>query len=112
MGIDLETIRDVVIILYGLLGLILMLVLVIAAVGLWFAVRSLVRQTNSLLLDPIKPTLDEAHKSVQNVRAATEFVADSAVHPVIRIVSVGRGIKRAIAILIGLGIRRSGSEDE
>ncbi len=112
MGVDLETIRDVVIIFYGLFGLILMFVLVIAVVGLWFAVRSLVRQANSLLLDPIKPTLDEAHKSVQNVRAATEFVADSAVHPVIRIVSVSRGIRKAAAVLAGLGTRRSKSEDD
>lgn len=112
MGLDLETIRDVVIILYGLFGLILMFVLVIAAVGLWFAVRSLVRQTNSLLLNPIKPTLDEAHKSVQNVRAATEFIADSAVHPVIRIVSVGRGIRKGASVLSGLGARRSKSKDD
>ena len=112
MGLDLETIRDVVIILYGLFGLILMFVLVIAAVGLWFAVRSLVRQTNSLLLDPIKPTLDEAHKSVQNVRAATEFIADSAVHPVIKIVSVGRGIRKGASVLSGLVTRSSKSKDD
>ena len=78
MTLDLETIRDLVIILYGILGLVLMIILVTAALGIWFAIRSLLRHTNKLLSDPIEPTLQEAHKSVQNIRAATEFVSDTA----------------------------------
>ena len=37
MTLDLETIRDLVIILYGILGLVLMIILVTAALGIWFA---------------------------------------------------------------------------
>ena len=40
MTLDLETIRDLVIILYGILGLVLMIILVTAALGIWFAIRS------------------------------------------------------------------------
>ena len=112
MTLDLETIRDLVIILYGSLGLVLMIILVTAALGIWFAIRSLLRHTNKLLSDPIEPTLQEAHKSVQNIRAATEFVSDTAVHPVIRLVSFMRGIRKGISVVAGLGQKKKSDGEE
>ncbi len=112
MSLDLETIRDLVIILYGILGLVLMIILVIVALGIWFAIRSLIRHTNKLLLDPIEPTLQEAHKSVQNIRAATEFISDTAVHPVIRIVSFVRGVSKGITVIGGLGQKKKSDGEE
>ncbi len=104
---SLADLRDIVVIVYGVMGIVLMLGLCIAAFGLWFAIRALSASVQDLIKDPIKPTLQEFQKTAQNVRGTSEFVADSAVHPLIRVMSVGRGIRKGIATVAGLrkGIR-------
>lgn len=99
---SLAELRDVVVIVYGVMGVILMLALTTAAFGLWFAVRALSRVVQDLLKDSVKPTLDEVHQAVQNVRGTTEFIADTAVHPLVRAVAVTRGLKRGLASVTGL----------
>lgn len=104
---SLENLRDIVVIVYGVMGIVLMLGLCIAAFGLWFAIRALSASVQDLIKDPIKPTLQEFQKTAQNVRGTSEFVADSAVHPLIRVMSVGRGIRKGVSTVAGLrkGIR-------
>ena len=104
---SLADLRDIVVIVYGVMGTVLMLGLCIAAFGLWFAIRALSASVQDLIKDPIKPTLQEFQKTAQNVRGTSEFVADSAVHPLIRVMSVGRGIRKGVATVAGLrkGIR-------
>ncbi len=98
---SLADLRDVVVIVYGVMGIILMLALTIAAFGLWFAVRALSRVLQDLINDPIKPTLQEVQQTVQQVRSTTEFLSDTAVHPVVRVVAISRGVKRGIASVTG-----------
>jgi hypothetical protein len=107
---NLADFRDVVVIVYGTMGIILMLALAIAAFGLWFAVRALSRTLQALLDDPIRPTLEEVHRTVQNVRGTTEFLSDTAVHPIIRVVAVGRGVRRGVATVTGIRNFRRKSE--
>lgn len=107
--VALADIRDVVVIVYGAMGIFLMLALVIAALGIWFAVRKLTRLVSDLVDDPIRPTLQEFQKTAQNVRGTSEFVADSAVHPVIRAIAVGRGVRRGVGAVTGIRNRRSKS---
>ncbi len=104
---SLENLRDIVVIVYGVMGIVLMLGLCIAAFGLWFAIRALSASVQDLIKDPIKPTLQEFQKTAQNVRGTSEFVADSAVHPLIRVMSIGRGIRKGVSTVAGLrkGIR-------
>jgi len=102
----LEQLRDIVVIVYGAMGVVLFLALTIAAFGLWFAVRALSRSVRALLDDPVRPTLEEVQRTVQNVRGTTAFVADTAVHPLIRVVSLGRGIRRGVATVTGIRNRR------
>jgi hypothetical protein len=103
---SLEQIRDIVIIVYGVMGVLLMLAMAIAAFGVWFAVRALTRSVRNLLEDPIRPTLEEVHKTAQHVRGTAEFVNDTAVHPIIRTVSTVRGIRRGVASVTGIRNRR------
>lgn len=105
--VTLAEVRDVVVIVYGAMGIILMLALAIAAFGLWFAVRALTRSVRDLLDDPVKPTLDDIRHTVQNVRGTSEFVADTAVHPIIRTVALARGVRRGVASVTGIRNRRS-----
>ncbi len=104
--VTLAEVRDVVVIVYGAMGIILMLALAIAAFGLWFAVRALTRSVRDLLDDPVKPTLEDVRRTVQNVRGSTEFVADTAVHPIIRGVAIARGVRRGVASVTGIRNRR------
>ena len=103
---SLENLRDIVVIVYGVMGIVLMIGLCIAAFGLWFAIRALSASVQGLIDDPIRPVLREVQKTAQNVRGTTEFVADTAVHPLIRFVSIGRGLRRGMATVAGLRGRR------
>ena len=105
-GMSLENLRDIVVVVYGVMGVVLMLALCITAFGLWFAIRALSASVQSLIQDPIRPTLQDVQRTAQNVRGTTEFVADTAVHPLIRIVSLGRGVRRGMATVAGLRGRR------
>ena len=104
--ISLEELRDIVIVVYGVIGVLLLVVLIIAVLGLWIAVRVLTRAFAELLDDPIRPTLHEFHATVRNVRGTSEFIADSTVHPLIRILAVGRGIRRGVGMVARLARRR------
>lgn len=105
--VSLAEVRDVVVIVYGAMGVILMLALAIAAFGIWFAVRALTRKVNALLDDPVKPALDEVRKSAENIRGTTEFLSDNAVHPLIRTVATVRGVRRGTAVFTGIRNLRS-----
>ena len=104
MGLD--EFRDIIIIIYGVLGIVLFLVLIAVAIGVWLAMRSLVRSVRELLTDPLRPTLDDVRETMHNVRGTSEFIADRAVHPVIRTVAAVRGVRRGLGVVTGL--RRRG----
>jgi hypothetical protein len=103
---SLESIRDIVIIVYGVMGVLLMLAMAGAAFGIWFAVRALTRTVNGLLEDPVKTTLQDVQQTAQHVRGTAEFMNDSAVHPLIRTVSTVRGIRRGVSSVTGIRNRR------
>lgn len=103
--ISLEELRDIVIVIYGVIGVLLLVVLIVAVLGLLLAVRMLTRAFAALLDDPIRPTLHEFHATARNVRGTSEFIADSTVHPLIRLLAVGRGIRRGVGIVTGLARR-------
>ena len=103
---SLEQWRDVVIVAYGLMGffafLAFTLVMLLIA-RLLFGVRGGIRDR---LEDPVRPTLEEVKKTAQNVRGTSEFVADQAIHPVIRTLAAVRGIRRGISSITGIRSRR------
>ncbi len=106
LDLTVEQVRDVVIVAYGLLGVLLLIILVVTLLSLLVTVRLLTRVLGDLRRETVQPTLDDLRASARNVRGATEFMTDSAVHPVIRAVSITRGIRRGIALVTGIGRRR------
>ena len=94
--------RDRVIVVYGTIGIFLLAALIFVLVFIAFAIRSLTGTLTRLLDDPVRPALEEVRDTARNVRGATEFVADTAVHPVIRVVSLLRGVRRGVAVVTGL----------
>ena len=102
---DLADLRDIVIIVYGVLGILLFLILIGVAVASYLILRHLRRLISELVQESVRPTLDEVNQTVQNVRGASEFMVDRAVHPFIRVMAVGRGIKRGAGALTGIRSR-------
>ncbi len=106
---SLEQLRDIVIVVYGVVGILLIAVLIMVAVGLLLSVRALTKVVKDLVNDPIRPILGEVQATAHEIRGTTEFIADSAVHPIIRVMAAGKGIKRGLAVLTGL--RPDGKRD-
>ncbi len=98
----LEETRDRVIVVYGTMGIFLLLALIFVLIFIGIAIRSVANALTGLLDDPVRPALEEVRDTAANVRGATEFVADTAVHPVIRVVSMVRGVRRGVAVVTGL----------
>ena len=103
--VTLEEVRDIVIIAYGVMGVLLLFALMIAVVGFMLIARQLVRMLRELLEDPVRPILNEARDTARNVRGTSEFIADSTVHPLIRTISTVRGVRRGISTLVRAGRR-------
>jgi hypothetical protein len=103
---SLEELRDIVIVVYGILGILLLLVLIVVAIALWFAVRGLTRKVSQLLDDQVRPALDDARGTVANVRGTAQFISDTAVSPVIKVVAAARGVRKGVGVVSGIGRRR------
>ena len=103
---SLENLRDLVIVVYGVMGILLVVALIVVSIGLWLAVRVLTRTLNELLRKQVRPTLDEVQATARNVRGTSEFIADSAVSPLIRAISVVRGVRRGLGRVTQLVRRR------
>jgi hypothetical protein len=99
---SLADLRDIVVIVYGVMGILLFLVLVIVAVAVFFTIRGLSRSVRRILEDPVRPTLEEVRQVVHEVRGSTEFWADHAVHPLIKVVATARGVSRGLGNVRGL----------
>lgn len=105
-----ESARDWVIIVYGVFGILFFVLgigILVAILGLiWTQFRSVKRSVTNLIDESVRPTLTEVQRTAENVRGTSEFIADTAVNPVIRIVSITRGIRRGISSITGIRARR------
>ncbi len=99
--VSLDEVRDVVIIVYGLLGIVFFLVAIVVALGVFFALRAVVGAGRDAFEESVKPSLDDVRGMVQTVRGGVEFAADNAVSPVIRLVAVARGVRRGVHAVTG-----------
>ncbi|MBM3140395.1 MAG: hypothetical protein FJZ92_09350 [Chloroflexi bacterium] len=102
---NLADLRDIVIIVYGVLGILLFVLLIGIAVATYLIVRQIHGHVIGLVNDPVRPTLEELQKTAQNVRVASEFMVDRTVHPVIRTLALVRGVRRGVSSLAGLPTR-------
>lgn len=107
--LSLADFRDVVIIVYGVVGVLLFLLLIVVAVAAYFLLRSLSKTFKSLVEDPVRPTLEEIRQTATNTRTASEFYADHAVHPLIKTVAAVRGVRRGVQRVSRLANRGKGS---
>jgi hypothetical protein len=100
--VDLADARDIVIIFWGLISILLLAVLIIAVLVLVMSVRRLIWQVNDLMGTGVKPVLVSARESVDNVTETTRFIGDKAVAPIIRTISFVSAIRRGFAVFSGI----------
>lgn len=105
---DLQTVRDWVIIVYGIFGIVTFLVITIVTALIGYGVMRLLSGVNNTVESKVGPTIDSIRHTSESVRGGATFVIDAAVAPVIRAYGVVSGVRRGIAVFSGLRRRRSG----
>jgi len=101
-----EVARDWVIIIYGVVGILFFLIGLLILAGILWGVYSFRHIVRELVDENVKPTLVEVQKTAENVRGTSEFIADTAVSPVIKVASITRGLRRGLSALRGARSRR------
>jgi hypothetical protein len=104
--ISLADFRDVIIIIYGVVGIIagLLGVFLLAMLILgFFKAKSALA---NLIDENVKPTLETVKQTAETVKGTTEFVGDKAVSPIIRTYSMVSGVRKGLSVLTGLSGRK------
>ena len=99
---SLEEGRDIVIIVAGIAGVVLLLASLVTLLLVALSIHHLSRALGRLIDDPVRPALTEVRDTARQVRGATEFVSDATVNPLIRAIATVRGIRRGLAVVTGL----------
>ena len=103
---SLEDARDIVVVLYGILGILFFIVGLIVALLLFLSVRGLIGSVKDMIDDSVKPTLDSVRDTAKTIQGTTEFVGQSAVRPIMRTYGMVAGIRRGLGVLSGLTGRK------
>jgi hypothetical protein len=105
-----ETLRDWVIIFMGIATAAFFFVAMVITLVLGLLTRSLLKKTGSVLDDNVRPLLDSAKNTADNVKGTATFISDAAVTPVIRAYGVASGVRRAASVIAGL--TGAGNDDQ
>ena len=102
-------IRDWIVVIYGVLGIVFLAVSTLLVIFLFFTFRGLKNVVRDLLQETVKPTLDSVRDTARSVRGTTDFVGQTAVRPIIRTYGLLAGVRRGASVLAGLTGRKRGS---
>jgi hypothetical protein len=97
-----ETFRDWVIIFMGIAVAAFFVVAMVITLVLGLLTRSLLKKTGSVLDDNVRPLLDSAKTTADNVKGTATFVSEAAVTPIVRAYGVAAGVRRAASVIAGL----------
>jgi len=104
---SLEEFRDLIIVIWGILGIVFLAVALVLGIVVGISARGLIATVQNLLRDDVQPAVRSARQTVDSIRGTTSFVADTAVAPVIRVYGIFSGVRRFLSVLLGFGKRRS-----
>ena len=104
---SLEELRDLIIVVWGILGIVFLAVALVLGIVVGISARGLIATVQNLLRDDVQPAVRSARQTVDSIRGTTSFVADTAVAPVIRVYGIFSGVRRFLSVLLGFGKRRS-----
>jgi hypothetical protein len=94
--------RDWVIIFMGIAVALFFTVALLFTVVLGLLSRALLKKSLSVMDDNLRPLLDSAKASADNVKGTTSYVSQAAVTPIVKTYGVIAGVRRAASVLTGL----------
>lgn len=94
--------RDVVVIIYGIIGIIFFFVAIVIIVVLGLTTKGLIKNVNGLIDESVKPTLTSVQDVANSVRGTTEFVGRTTVAPIAKAYGMFAGVKKGASVLGGL----------
>jgi hypothetical protein len=94
--------RDVIVIIYGIIGIIFFFVSIVITVALGLTVRGLIKNVNSLIDDSVKPALTSVQEVANTVRGTTDFVGRTTVAPIAKAYGMFAGLRKGASVLSGL----------
>ena len=100
--LSLADVRDVIIIVYGIIGIVFFAVAVIVALIIGLSAKSLFKYLRGLLDEDVKPTLGSIKDAAETVRGTTDFVGRTAVAPVVKVYGTFAGVKKGLSVLSGI----------
>ena len=103
---SLDNTRDIVIIVAGSLTVAVLLAVLVFTVVLGLASRALLGAIRSLLKDDVSPLLESIRQTVQTVRGTTAFVGETAISPIVRVYGAVAGARRMVGVITGITGRR------
>ena len=106
--LSLADVRDVVIIVSGILMTLFFFVGTIILLVVGFSVKGLIGVVKDLLNDSVKPTVDSIRGAAETVKGTTEFVGRTAVSPIVRTYGMVAGVRKGVSVLAGMKKRGAG----
>ena len=96
-------IRDIVIIVGGLLSVVALLVMIVATIVIGFLSVRLLRAARRTFEEGVPPLLEHAQETVKSVKGTADYLSDSAAEPVIRAYATVSRVQRMFDVLSGRG---------
>ena len=94
--------RDVIVIVYGILGIIFFFVAIVMLVAVGLTIKGLIKNVNAMLNDSVKPVLSSVQDVANTVRGTTDFVGRTTVAPIAKAYGMFAGVKKGASVLSGL----------
>ena len=94
-------IRDIVIVIAGLLSVIALIVIIVATIVVGFLSVRLIRAARRTMEEGVPPLLEHAQETMQSVKGTAEYLGDSAAEPVIRAYATASRVQRMFDVLSG-----------
>ncbi|HLF78521.1 MAG TPA: hypothetical protein VJB57_13650 [Dehalococcoidia bacterium] len=104
--LSIADIRDIVVIVYGIIGIVFFFAAIIVLLVLGFSLKGLIKMVREMLDDSVKPTLESIKDAAETVRGTTEFVGRTAVTPIAKTYGAFAGLRRGLGVLTALGSRK------
>ena len=104
--VSLADIRDGVVIVYGILGILFFFVAAIVTLVVGFTARSLLRSVKEVIDDSVRPTVNSIKEAADTLRGTTEFVGRTAITPIVRTYGAFAGVRKGLSVLAGVSRRR------
>ena len=100
--VSLADIRDGIIIVYGIIGIVFFFIAAIVTLIVGLTVKSLLKNVNGMMNDSVKPALASIKDTADTIRGTTDFVGRSAVMPIAKTYGAFAGLKKGLGVLGGL----------